>query len=752
MRSISIVFVLFFSLALHAGEIGVRPLPSWVERVEVDVPVAVAKKDVRWGIYDLLADHQVRTGDGAESHTYRTVRKVLSASGVQNASELSLDFDPSFETLTVHEVSILRDGRRIDALEPEAIRVIEKEEEADNRIYDGQQTALLFLKDVRAGDVIDYSWSIEGANPILGGRYTDEYDLSSAVPARRIRHRLLWPAGRPLQWQGADPAIGVEGSLQIYVWERANVPALGVEDSVPSWYEPWAAVQVTEFESWREVAQWAAAMFTLDRRSLQEVRALAESIRSQHPSRGAQATAAIRFVQDEIRYLGIEMGRNSHEPHPPWQTLAQRWGDCKDKTLLLVALLRALGLEAWPALVSTRLQHRIEQKLPSPFLFDHVIAQVVDGGRVYWIDATISDQGGTLATIETPNDERALIVRDGTSALTTVKTNTHGSTLVEQTYTTIAYDQPVLLEMRTTWSGRDADSMRAELAALSIEDIAGARINRLAIDQPKIEADGPPAVTDDRDRNVIVYTERYLLEDLWAGGEWSWYPRVLESFLTRPETMIRSMPLAFSWPLNVEQRAAFNFPDEIGVEKSSSVTETSAFRYEASIDSNGRTISLRQTLRAKSDAVAADEVPDHLTKLSAISSELGFHFAPAGARPREARSATRRWLAGFGIVALFVGVSFWFATRRAPPAAPAAQPVLRDADPFLPGDAPVSALAFSDSAQIEALLATRHCSCGARHASSGEVQRARYADREMTIVVRRCSTCGLEQSTYFTAA
>ncbi|HVG25144.1 MAG TPA: DUF3857 domain-containing protein, partial [Thermoanaerobaculia bacterium] len=196
-----------FALPLSAREFDVRRAPAWVETLDVDTSVAVAKQNVRWGIYDLLSDHQVKAGDGGEWQYFRTVRNVLSPSGVQNASELELDFDPSFQRLVLHHVEIVRGTTRIDALQPDEIRVIEKEDESDNRIYDGERTALLFLRDVRAGDVIDYAWSLEGANPILGGRFTESFDLSSGVPTRRIRHRIVWPSTRPLQWRGVKPAV-----------------------------------------------------------------------------------------------------------------------------------------------------------------------------------------------------------------------------------------------------------------------------------------------------------------------------------------------------------------------------------------------------------------------------------------------------------------------------------------------------------------------------------------------------------------
>jgi hypothetical protein len=748
-RPVKLLLLTLLSLPLFAREFDVRPAPAWVEPLDVVTNVVVAKQNVRWGIYDILSDHQVR--NGAEYH--RTVRKVLSPSGVQNASELELDFDPSFERLTIHEITLIRDGAEYDALEADAIRVIDKEDDADNRIYGGTRTALVFLRDIRPGDVLDYSWSLTGANPLLGGRYTDEFDLSSGVPSRRIRHRLLWPTGRTLNWRGAAPKITTAGDEKVLTWEATDVPALDVEDSIPSWYEPWRAVQVSEFTSWHGVAEWADAMFQLDERSKQEVRELANELRAAQPSsRDAQVTAAIRFVQDDIRYLGLEMGRNSHEPHQPWETIDARWGDCKDKALLLVALLRELGLEAYPALVNTRLQQRIEEKLPSPFLFDHVIAHVIENGRTYWVDGTISDQGGSLANIDTPSDRRALIVRPETMALAKVGTNAKALTRVEQTYTTTTFDEPPLLEVRTTYHGGDADGVRSQLASLSLEDYAHDRINDLAVDQPKIEADGLPVVKDDRLRNVVVITERYRIPGLWKDGQWTWYPRVLDEHLTRPDTMIRRMPLAFSWPLNVEQIVRFNFPHDMPVEKSTSATQTKTFRYEYDVDSNGRTVTIRQSLRALRDYVDVEDVPEHLTQLNAIWSEIGYRLTPKGARTRVAAagmSADMKWgVAGLIMAAAFVAICWMLATRR-----PHVHHEPQEQRPgFLPGEAPASALAIRGELDITTHLAGRPCPCGARTYSIPDLEHVRYAERELTIVTRQCGACGREQSLYFTPA
>lgn len=655
-----LTLLLTLSMPSFGAEFDVRPAPAWIDAAPIETNVEVPRSQVRYGVYAILADHQVR----GEVDYHRRVRKVLSAAGVQNASELAFDFDPTFERLVLHDVAVLRDGKRLPRLDAEAIRVIDKEDEAGEGIYAGERTAILFLKDVRPGDVLDYSWSIEGTNPLLSGKYDDEYDLSASVPTRRIRHRLLWPASRPLHYDG-KPAIGTKGAEQVLTWEKRDVAAIDDEDDTPDWYDPGEVVQVTEIASWNEVARWSSALFAIDETSRAAVRKLAERIRSENRTDDARLTAAIRFVQDEIRYLGIEMGRNSHEPHSPAVVLEQRWGDCKDKALLLSELLRQLGVEARPALVNTRFRRQLDKRLPSPFSFDHVIVQVVRGGRTHWVDATLADQGGTLETIETPNDERALVVRPETAGLTTITTNTKGATSIEQTYTISDFAKPAELVVHSTYSGADADAMRATFADDSLDDVAKQRINALAADQPRIEAVGLPAIRDGRERNVIIVEERYTVRDLFADGSWTWEPRVIEKYLTGPQTRIRTMPLAVDYPLHLTQKATFQLPEKMGVESGADEVRTPALRYTHQVTNDGRTIVITCKLDALRDAVAPAEVPEHLTRMHEAREATGDTLSR---HPRKALASTAAAGIGVGVlgVILLAGGAAMTALRRRP--------------------------------------------------------------------------------------
>src|SRR3954467_13487141 len=178
-----------------AGQFEVRRAPAWIDAISVDTHANGS--NVRSGDEGLLDDHQVRVAGANVNEFFRRVNQVVTSAGVQNASEVSIDFHPSFQRLGIHDVVAIRGDDRVDELDRDEVRIIEKESDADESIYDGQLTALLFLKDVRPGDILDYSWSLEGSNPLLGGRYADEFDFSTRVPTRLMRHRLGWPEGGP---------------------------------------------------------------------------------------------------------------------------------------------------------------------------------------------------------------------------------------------------------------------------------------------------------------------------------------------------------------------------------------------------------------------------------------------------------------------------------------------------------------------------------------------------------------------------
>ena len=217
------------------------------------------------------------------------------------------------------------------------------------------------------------------------------------------------------------------------------------------------------FRSWAEVAQWANGLYEKTPPKGASLSAKIAEIRATHTTTIARAEAVVRFVQDDIRYLGIELGEHSHRPHSASSVFEQRFGDCKDKVMLLVTMLRALGIEADPALVDTSLQTHIADELPSPQAFDHVIARLRLNGREVWVDPTRTLERGPLASSEVPLG-RALIASKDTTDLSVIPVAplTQPTSVVRETMR-IANDTAVL-EVTSTYRGPAADDMRYSLS------------------------------------------------------------------------------------------------------------------------------------------------------------------------------------------------------------------------------------------------------------------------------------------------
>lgn len=136
------------------------------------------------------------------------------------------------------------------------------------------------------------------------------------------------------------------------------------------------------FYSWGEAGDWAAVGRWYDRlldqvpQGDQEVRRTALELAGEAATPRERLAALTELVQQKIRYVAVEVGIGGYRPTPPRETLERRWGDCKDKALLLIDLLGAAEIPAYPALILAAHDDRIDPAFPAPGQFNHLIVAV----------------------------------------------------------------------------------------------------------------------------------------------------------------------------------------------------------------------------------------------------------------------------------------------------------------------------------------------------------------------------------------
>ncbi len=663
--------------AVAKPSFAVKPPQSWIRTIDSRADTTSELDSASSGSTFILDDHQTRVSEETVERYYHHVQRVDTAAGLDDLSQLKFDFEPSFQQLTIHFIRIRRDNAVIDALRPSEIKVIQQEESLNQQLYNGTLAALVFLNDLRLGDTVDFAYTVSGENPVLDGRFADAFYLADERPIQHLSYRLLWPSRRALAVKYANieiaPAVNQIESDTEYVWDRKNVTAVSLEDETPDWYEPYPTVSLSEFQTWQDVTNWALPLYAATNLDARELTSRIEKWKTDFASPEQRTVAALRFVQDEIRYLGIELGRYSHQPTLPAKVFARRFGDCKDKSLLLTSILKVMDIDAAPALVSSTAGRSLDHYQPSPFAFDHVIVQAKIAGKTYWFDPTISLQRGGLDKYYEPPYERALVLRPDSGQLEKIPLPgaASGSISVIEKYDDHGGAGPVSLVVRTTFFGADADDMRQTLAGYSLAELNKTYLNYYADSNPSIKNSSLPQIEDDQASNTIAVTEKYVIDGFWKDSRHAFVADRIYSEVRKPDVSQRSMPLRVRYPLSINQTIEINLSQAYRFAPDQGKFSDDALQFEYTYSGDENQVRLEFSLKSFADSIPSEKVPQHLAMLDKSREYAGFWLTsgPEGVSgyPAQGRGSSARLADGLGGLVLFLillGVAIFMIRRR----------------------------------------------------------------------------------------
>jgi hypothetical protein len=490
---------------------------AWITTHAVPAEGPIAKTGTRYGAEDLLLDQQINVG--LQQRYIRKASRVLTPSGAESLGKLQIEFEPSFQTLLVHNVSVVREGRAVEVISPLQRRPdlhIFHNNNLDHQMYDGSVTAAVIIPDLRVGDILDFAYSVVGYNPVFAGRYARTLSLGTARGVRASYLSVRVPAARSMHVQESaflPKASETRLAADIeYSWSIVDVAAPSDEENLPSWFRSVPTVSLSEYGSWNDVARWGSTLFAVERKADGAVSVKARELAQGNTTTEARTLAALRFVQHDVRYLGIELGQNSHRPHAPELVLRQRFGDCKDKTLLLIELLREMGVNAYPVLVSTSLREHLAGQQPTSDEFDHVVARVELEGRSVWVDSTRSDEFGALGQSYV-RFARGLELQPSTEALSSLEQAAMGPpTTVQVDVLNIESTGEATLNVRVTYERDDATWIRSTLDDSPRETIMRERLDEVAKTYADAERVGDMDIHDDRAANIVTIRESFHIK------------------------------------------------------------------------------------------------------------------------------------------------------------------------------------------------------------------------------------------------
>ncbi len=396
-------------------------VPAWVK----PAPAIDMAKIAEDAPVFLVLDHQQRLADGQVWHYVETATRIASEQILAQAGTIQMPWNPDHGDLIVHSAQILRGGETIDLLAGgKQLSVLRREQKLEQMQLDGMLTATMPVEGLRVGDVLRLRFSTTRKDPTLGGEVQGSLPLfAQPMQVKFGRARLVWPKAAKINWRAyADwvkpvPAAVTGGDNELEIALPIAKPPEMPRDA-PARFQAMTFLDATSYADWGAVAKTMAPLYATKgliapgSALAKEVAAIAAAATDPR----ARTAAALQLVQDKVRYLFNGMAQGNYVPQSPAETWSLRYGDCKAKTLLLLAILHELGIEAEAVLVHSRMGDVVPGRLPMPAAFDHVIVRAQIGADSLWLDGTSS--GDRMADLgNTPPFRHILPLRSAGAGL-----------------------------------------------------------------------------------------------------------------------------------------------------------------------------------------------------------------------------------------------------------------------------------------------------------------------------------------------
>ena len=390
----ALAVLLFSGIVLPASRAQVKndkPATNPVIRPEDTAKAPAAPQDFSREAYVIEKyDTTIKAEDDGNHTSERTAEiRIMAEAGVKAFAVLSFTYSSAFETVDVDYVRVRKPDGSIVKTPDYNFQDMPGEVTRSAPIYSDIHEKHVAVKGLAVGDVLEYLVRYRTIKPEVPGQFWFEDTVIKDAVVKSERLEISVPAAKYVKVVSPDykPDVREAGGRKIYTWTHSNlsVPEKDPKE-LPLRTLPPPSVQITTFHSWEEVGQWYGSLQKDPLEVTPALQAKAAELTKGLTTNDAKIRAIYNFVSLKFHYIGLDFGIGRYQPHAADDVLGNGYGDCKDKHTLMASLLKAAGIEAWPALINA--SRKLDPDVPSPSQFNHVITVVPSGDNFIWLDTT----------------------------------------------------------------------------------------------------------------------------------------------------------------------------------------------------------------------------------------------------------------------------------------------------------------------------------------------------------------------------
>lgn len=379
-RVAAIVLPILLCLLAFGESAAAANVPDWMRAlVNVPLPLHDEKTDAV-----LLYSEKSVTVVAADKiqEQVRVAYKILRPSG-REYGVVTVTFNPQRKITHLRGWCIPTQGNAFEVKEKDAVEVSLPKIDGAELISDVKATGLQIpAPDV--GNIVGYEYQAEEQPLVL----QKSWEFQHEMPVRESRFLLQLPSGWEYraQWLNYPEVKATQSGANQWQWTVTDVKAIRKEEDMPPVegvvgqmilsFFPAGGAAANSFSTWQQVGTWYLNL-TRDRRDAspeikQKVLSLTASAKT--PLDKMRALAA--FVQNDIRYVAIELGVGGVQPHPAGEVFAHRYGDCKDKATLMASMLHEIGVDSYYVAINAERGAVTHDTPPHASGFNHMILAI----------------------------------------------------------------------------------------------------------------------------------------------------------------------------------------------------------------------------------------------------------------------------------------------------------------------------------------------------------------------------------------
>jgi hypothetical protein len=311
----------------------------------------------------------------------RKAYKILRPSGRDYGIAEVYFASPGQKVVRLHRWCIPAQGKDYEVNDKDAIESSPSMIQGSELVTDVKEK-ILRIPAPDPGNIIAYEYEVEERPLVL----QDSWEFQERSPVRESHYSLQLPpgwryraswlnspevkpneSGNELQWMVSD----VKGIRR----EEDMPPLSGVEGQMIVSFFPPGGAGANGFTSWQEMGSWYVSLTNGRRDASPEIKQQVSALTASAPTPLARMKAIAQFLQQDIRYVAIELGIGGYQPHPATDVFSHRYGDCKDKATLMSSMLHEIGIDSYYVIINST-RGSVTPEMPAHRGFDHVVLAI----------------------------------------------------------------------------------------------------------------------------------------------------------------------------------------------------------------------------------------------------------------------------------------------------------------------------------------------------------------------------------------